>query len=250
MIEAERAAGGAPDGTDAAALATVLLELNDRTLERLVRWAARSTATQLVEAVVAIWLRTIYGEVRRDETRQARRSPSSPSGVELRRLALHRRGRRRSTADAGRPVVVMAHGLGGTKDSGLEPFAEALAAAGLDVLAFDYRGFGASSGTAAPDGVDGRPGRGLPRRDGRGRPAARRRPAAARALGRLAGRRPRARRRGRPRRRRRGRRADAAGRRARRRPAARCEHHKPSAMLRSTAAGVRSRVSSRAAASR
>ena len=49
--------------------------------------------------------------------------------------------------DAGRPVVVMAHGLAGTMDSGLQPFAEALAAAGLDVLAFDYRGFGASAGT-------------------------------------------------------------------------------------------------------
>lgn len=47
---------------------------------------------------------------------------------------------------AGRPCVVMAHGLGGTKDSGLQPFAEALAAAGLDVLAFDYRGFGSSDG--------------------------------------------------------------------------------------------------------
>lgn len=48
---------------------------------------------------------------------------------------------------AGRPVVVMAHGLGGTKDSGLEPFAERLAAAGLPVFAFDYRGFGGSAGT-------------------------------------------------------------------------------------------------------
>ncbi|WP_121256107.1 alpha/beta hydrolase [Nocardioides ferulae] len=48
---------------------------------------------------------------------------------------------------AGRPCVVMAHGLAGTKDSGLQPFAEALAEAGLDVLAFDYRGFGASDGT-------------------------------------------------------------------------------------------------------
>jgi uncharacterized protein len=47
----------------------------------------------------------------------------------------------------GRPVVVMAHGLGGTKDSGLEPFATGLAEAGLDVLAFDYRGFGTSGGT-------------------------------------------------------------------------------------------------------
>lgn len=50
------------------------------------------------------------------------------------------------TSPAGRPIVVMAHGLGGTKDSGLRPFAEALAAGGFDVLAFDYRGFGASSG--------------------------------------------------------------------------------------------------------
>jgi pimeloyl-ACP methyl ester carboxylesterase len=49
-------------------------------------------------------------------------------------------------SDRGRPVVVMAHGFGGTKDSGLEPFADGLAKAGLDVLAFDYRGFGASQG--------------------------------------------------------------------------------------------------------
>lgn len=47
-----------------------------------------------------------------------------------------------------RPCVVMAHGLAGTKDSGLRPFAGALTAAGLHVLAFDYRGFGASAGTA------------------------------------------------------------------------------------------------------
>jgi len=40
----------------------------------------------------------------------------------------------------------MAHGFGGTKDSGLLPFAEAFAEAGLDVLLFDYRGFGGSSG--------------------------------------------------------------------------------------------------------
>ncbi len=46
----------------------------------------------------------------------------------------------------GRPVVVMGHGFGGTKDSGLEPFADRLSRAGLDVLAFDYRGFGASEG--------------------------------------------------------------------------------------------------------
>lgn len=49
-------------------------------------------------------------------------------------------------SEAGRPVAVMAHGLAGTVDSGLVPFAEALAGAGLDVLAFDYRGFGMSDG--------------------------------------------------------------------------------------------------------
>lgn len=51
-------------------------------------------------------------------------------------------------ADGGgaRPVVVMAHGFGGTKDSGLAPFSERFAEAGIDVLAFDYRGFGASDG--------------------------------------------------------------------------------------------------------
>ncbi len=47
----------------------------------------------------------------------------------------------------GRPVVVMGHGIGGTMDSGLQPFAERFAAAGMDVLTFDYRGFGHSLGT-------------------------------------------------------------------------------------------------------
>lgn len=52
----------------------------------------------------------------------------------------------RFSAPSGQPVVVMAHGIAGTKDSGLEPFAERLSDAGVDVLAFDYRGFGASKG--------------------------------------------------------------------------------------------------------
>ncbi|MCP2317702.1 hypothetical protein APR12_003055 [Nocardia amikacinitolerans] len=47
----------------------------------------------------------------------------------------------------GRPCVVMAHGFGGTRDSGLLPFARAFAGAGIDVLLFDYRGFGDSAGT-------------------------------------------------------------------------------------------------------
>jgi uncharacterized protein len=48
--------------------------------------------------------------------------------------------------ERGRPCVVMAHGVAGTRDSGLLPFAEAFAGAGLDALLFDYRCFGDSSG--------------------------------------------------------------------------------------------------------
>jgi uncharacterized protein len=48
--------------------------------------------------------------------------------------------------ERGRPCVVMAHGVGGTRDCELLPFAEAFAEAGLDALLFDYRGFGDSSG--------------------------------------------------------------------------------------------------------
>lgn len=50
------------------------------------------------------------------------------------------------TSAAGSPCIVMAHGFGGTRDAGLEPFAECFAAAGLHVLLFDYRHFGASEG--------------------------------------------------------------------------------------------------------
>jgi uncharacterized protein len=48
--------------------------------------------------------------------------------------------------DGRRPCVVMAHGFAGTMDSGLLPFAERFAEAGLDALVFDYRHFGASEG--------------------------------------------------------------------------------------------------------
>jgi fermentation-respiration switch protein FrsA (DUF1100 family) len=52
----------------------------------------------------------------------------------------------RGKGEAPRPCVVMAHGFGGTRDSGLRPFAERFAAAGLDALVFDYRTLGASTG--------------------------------------------------------------------------------------------------------
>lgn len=55
------------------------------------------------------------------------------------------------TTVAGRPCVVLAHGFGTTRDSGLMPFAERFTAAGCDVLLFDYRGFGGSAGSPRQD---------------------------------------------------------------------------------------------------
>jgi uncharacterized protein len=51
-------------------------------------------------------------------------------------------------AMAGRlaPCIVMSHGLGGTRDGSLEPYAKRFAQAGFYVLAFDYRHLGASDG--------------------------------------------------------------------------------------------------------
>lgn len=55
------------------------------------------------------------------------------------------------STERGRPCVVMGHGFGATRDAGLLPFAERFAAAGTDVLVFDYRGFGTSEGTPRQD---------------------------------------------------------------------------------------------------
>ncbi len=67
MIEAERAAGRAPDGPAAEVLAGVLLELNDRLLERLVLGGPRS-GDELVVGAETIWLHTIYGTVIGEQT--------------------------------------------------------------------------------------------------------------------------------------------------------------------------------------
>ncbi|HZO05006.1 MAG TPA: alpha/beta fold hydrolase [Solirubrobacterales bacterium] len=45
------------------------------------------------------------------------------------------------------PLIVMAHGLSGTRRDRLGPFAERFAAAGVAALVFDHRGFGDSDGT-------------------------------------------------------------------------------------------------------
>ena len=44
------------------------------------------------------------------------------------------------------PCVVMSHGFGAVMDMGLQPYAEAFAAAGLACLVYDHRNFGDSDG--------------------------------------------------------------------------------------------------------
>jgi TetR/AcrR family transcriptional regulator, ethionamide resistance regulator len=62
VIESERAAGNAPAGADASHLASVLLELNDRMLERLALGGPLAR-DELVDAVVTVWVHTIYGRL-------------------------------------------------------------------------------------------------------------------------------------------------------------------------------------------
>lgn len=50
--------------------------------------------------------------------------------------------------DAEAPIIVMAHGLSGTRRDRLGAFAERFAAAGFAALVFDHRGFGDSGGEA------------------------------------------------------------------------------------------------------
>ncbi|WP_153339453.1 alpha/beta hydrolase [Nocardia aurantia] len=45
-----------------------------------------------------------------------------------------------------RPLVIMGHGLGADREMGLDRYARRFALAGMGVLVFDYRGFGASGG--------------------------------------------------------------------------------------------------------
>ena len=84
--------------------------------------------------------------------RRRRRWPHERGLVRQRRRALRRRApaRRgrclRRAQDGGAPASCSPTASPGTVDSGLLPFAERFAAAGLDALAFDYRHFGASDG--------------------------------------------------------------------------------------------------------
>ncbi|MBU9765450.1 TetR/AcrR family transcriptional regulator [Mycobacterium sp. TNTM28] len=62
VISAERAAGRAPDGPDARVLASLLMELNDRLVERIIVGGPLSRR-QLLEGAEAMWMGTIYGTV-------------------------------------------------------------------------------------------------------------------------------------------------------------------------------------------
>ncbi len=61
MIAAERADGRAPDGPATDVLAGILLEFNDRLLERYTIGGGL-TRDELLEGAETIWLRTIYGQ--------------------------------------------------------------------------------------------------------------------------------------------------------------------------------------------
>jgi pimeloyl-ACP methyl ester carboxylesterase len=52
-----------------------------------------------------------------------------------------------ASTDPSLPLVVMAHGLGGTRHMRLDAYARRFAEAGIAALVFDYRGFGDSEGT-------------------------------------------------------------------------------------------------------
>lgn len=75
MIAKERSAGRAPAGADAQALASVLLELNDRAVARHALGGGPPRAAH-VDALTSVWLRSIYGSAEGESTRASR--PSTP----------------------------------------------------------------------------------------------------------------------------------------------------------------------------
>jgi alpha-beta hydrolase superfamily lysophospholipase len=71
-----------------------------------------------------------------------RRDLQFPSGEDLCAAWLYEPAGNAAAA----PIVVMAHGLSGTRRDRLGPFAERFAAAGIAALVFDHRGFGDGGG--------------------------------------------------------------------------------------------------------
>jgi uncharacterized protein len=73
-----------------------------------------------------------------------RRDPTFPSGADTCAAWLYPAAGSAASA----PIVVMAHGLSGTRRDRLGPFAARFAAEGVAALVFDHRGFGDSTGEA------------------------------------------------------------------------------------------------------
>lgn len=69
-----------------------------------------------------------------------------PSGEAFCAAWLYRPGDASDDSSQTRPIIVMAHGLGGVREMGLDAFAERFVDAGYICLVFDYRYFGASGG--------------------------------------------------------------------------------------------------------
>ncbi len=119
LIQGERDAGRAPDGPEPVALATVLLELNDRALERVVRGGRavpRPADPGGDGGLAAHHLRN--GRRRTGRSMKYDEIEFDSQGTSC--AAWHWTGVGDAFAHSGgRPVVVMAHGLAGTKDSGL-----------------------------------------------------------------------------------------------------------------------------------
>ncbi len=69
-----------------------------------------------------------------------------PSGEAFCAAWLYRPGDASDDSSQTRLIIVMAHGLGGVREMGLDAFAERFADAGYICLVFDYRYFGASGG--------------------------------------------------------------------------------------------------------
>ncbi|MUL82517.1 MULTISPECIES: TetR/AcrR family transcriptional regulator [unclassified Mycolicibacterium] len=62
VIAGERAAGRAPDGPEPRVLASLLMELNDRLVERIIV-GGPLTRQQLLEGAEAMWMGTVYGTI-------------------------------------------------------------------------------------------------------------------------------------------------------------------------------------------
>ncbi|GAB06972.1 TetR family transcriptional regulator [Gordonia amarae] len=66
MIDTDRAAGLAPDGPDSVTLATVLLELNERSLEQLGVGTGPGVAER-IDTLIEVWSRSIYSNTTQEK---------------------------------------------------------------------------------------------------------------------------------------------------------------------------------------